>query len=160
MKTLIIGWGNPIAGDDGLGWRAAEIVASCIAEAEDVDIVVSSHGGLRIAERMLGYDRVIVLDATVAGCEPAPTRDVLRPREMDAIDEPIGHDGSLVGAIRALRRLQADALPEEIVTLGAAIAAPRDWDTRLSPSAEPAAIELAEAALAELERKREGIAVG
>jgi len=159
MKTLIIGWGNPIAGDDGLGWKAAEIVSNCIAESEDVDIVVSSYGGLRVAERMLGYDRVLVLDATIGGDDLALTRDVLRPREIDLTDEPVGHDGSLVDAIRALRRLRADALPEEIVLLGAAIAAPRDWDDGLSPTAEPAAIELAEAALAELEMEREGIAV-
>jgi len=159
MKTLIIGWGNPIAGDDGLGWKAAEIVSRGIAETEDVDIVLSSHGGLRVAERMLGYDRVIVLDAAVGRREPALTRHVLRPREMDTSDGPVGHDGSLVDAIRALRRLQADGLPEEVVLLGAAIAAPREWDTRLSPNAEPAAIELAEAALAELATEREGIAV-
>jgi hydrogenase maturation protease len=159
MNTLLIGWGNPIAGDDGLGWRAAEIVGRCVDESDDVDIVVSSHGGLRIAERMLGYDRVIVLDAAVGRRELSLTRNVVRPREMGATDDPIGHDGSLVDAIRALRRLRADALPEEIVLLGAAIAAPREWDDRLSSTAEPAAIELAEAALAELEREREGIAV-
>ena len=108
---------------------------------------------------MLGYDRVIVLDATVGRDDLSLTRDVIRPREMEETDEPVGHDGSLVDAIRALRRLRADALPEEVVLLGAAIAAPRDWDDRLSSTAEPAAIELAEAALAELEMEREGIAV-
>ncbi len=28
MKTLVVGLGNPILGDDGVGWRVAEVEIS------------------------------------------------------------------------------------------------------------------------------------
>ncbi len=159
MRTLIIGWGNPIAGDDGLGWRAAELVREHVKRTGTAEVVTTAHGGLRVAERMLGHDRVVVLDAAIGSEGSGIVRTVIRPREIEATDEPIGHDGSLVDAIRALRRMHADGLPKEIVLYGAPIAAPRDWDDRPSASMEAAAARLARAALAELVFGREGIAV-
>src|SRR3972149_4395802 len=34
MKTLVVGLGNPILGDDGVGWRVAEEVKRLIADGE------------------------------------------------------------------------------------------------------------------------------
>lgn len=159
MRTLIIGWGNPIAGDDVLGWRAAEIVREHVKTVGAVEVVTTAHGGLRVAERMLGYDRVVVLDATVGPEGNEIVRTEIRPAEIDEGAAPTRHDGSLVDAVRALRRLHADGLPNEIVLYGASIVAPRDWDDRLSASMEATAARLARAALAEVVFGREGVAV-
>ncbi len=160
MRRLIVGWGNPIAGDDRVGWKAAEFVKQWARAADRVDVVSTAHGGLRVAERMLGYDKVIVLDAAAGEDESTGLqRTVLRPRAMTAGDEPVGHDGSLADAIRALQRLDADGMPQEIVLYGAPIAAPCDWDDRPSGKLEEKAARLARAALAELVFEREGIAV-
>ena len=159
MKTLIVGWGNPIAGNDGLGWRAAELVREHVGKRSEVDVLTTSHGGFRVAERMLGYDRVVVLDATVGPEGSEIVRTEIRPDEIDATEAPSRHDGSLVDAIRALRRLHAEGLPCEIVLYGVPIAAPRDWDDRLSASMEEPAARLARAALAELVFGREEVAV-
>ena len=157
MTALIIGWGNPIAGEDGLGWKAAELVREHVGRAGPAEVVTTAHGALRVAERMLGYDRVVVLDAAVDAEGSEIVRTVIRPQEIEATEGPIGHDGSLIDAVRALRRLRADGLPEEIVLYGAPIAAPRDWEDRPSTSMEEAAARLARAALAELVFGREGI---
>lgn len=37
MKTLVIGLGNPILGDDGVGWRVVEAVQEQISDS-DVDV--------------------------------------------------------------------------------------------------------------------------
>ena len=158
MRTLIVGWGNPIAGDDALGWRAAELVREHVREPSEVEIVTTAHGGLRVAERMLGYDRVVVLDATVGPEGNEIVRTEIRPDEIDVEGAPTRHDGSLVDAVRALRRLRADGLPNEIVVYGAPIASPRDWDDRPSASMEATAARLARAALAELVFGRKGVA--
>ena len=158
MTALIIGWGNPIAGDDGLGWKAADLVREHVGRAGPAEVVKTAHGALRVAERMLGYDRVVVLDAAVDAEGSEIVRTVIRPQEIEATEGPTGHDGSLIDAVRALRRLRADGLPEEIVLYGAPIAAPRDWEDRPSAAMEEAAARLARAALAELVFGREGIA--
>jgi len=160
MTALIIGWGNPIAGDDGLGWKAAELVREHVGRAGPAEVVTTALGALRVAERMLGHDRVVVLDAAVNTEGSEIVRTVIRPREIEAADGgPIGHDGSLIDAVRALRRLGADGLPDEIVLYGAPIAVPRDWEDRPSTSMEEAAARLARAALAELVFGRKEAAV-
>ncbi len=154
MKQLVLGWGNPIAGDDGLGWKAADRVAARLGPSDAVDVMTSAHGALRVAERMLGYERVIVLDAAVGA--PCLKRHELFPRAMEPSDRALRHDGALAEAIAAIARLGAEGIPERVILLTAAIEPPRAWSDRPSPAADGAARRLADAAMAELE----GVPVG
>jgi len=65
MKTLIIGLGNPILTDDGVGvrvaWKLEEIID--LEAHPGLDITEASAGGLRLMEALLDYDRVILIDA-------------------------------------------------------------------------------------------------
>ncbi len=69
MKTLILGLGNPLLGDDGVGWRVAEEVArklnpqSEIHNPQSIEVDTSAGGGLSLMERLVGYDEVILIDA-------------------------------------------------------------------------------------------------
>ncbi len=65
MKTLIVGLGNPILTDDGVGVKVAYRVDEALSEAqrEHVTVTEASVGGLRLMELMVGYDRVIIIDA-------------------------------------------------------------------------------------------------
>lgn len=64
-KTLIIGLGNPILTDDGVGVKVArELEGQINLEAHpELTITEASAGGLRLMEAMLGYERVILIDA-------------------------------------------------------------------------------------------------
>jgi hypothetical protein len=61
MKTLILGLGNPILRDDGVGLRVAQALRPMLAEAHGVEVDENTWGGLRLMERLVGYDRVIVV---------------------------------------------------------------------------------------------------
>ena len=37
MKTIVIGLGNPILGDDGIGWRVVEQVQKEIKQQKQID---------------------------------------------------------------------------------------------------------------------------
>lgn len=65
MKTLIIGLGNPILTDDGVGVKIAQQLESIIDlnAHPDLTITEASAGGIRLMEVMLGYDRVVLIDA-------------------------------------------------------------------------------------------------
>lgn len=156
MKTLVVGWGNPIAGDDAVGLTAAETLAERLVDRDDVRVIATSHGGFRLAERTLGYESVLVLDAHI-GQEGDEDVSVSRidPETLD-VPSAARHDGSLVDAFRALRALDGDGLPKEIVLISVPIDAPTDWSEAMSPAAQAASERLAEAALRELE----GIPVG
>jgi hydrogenase maturation protease len=62
MKTIVIGVGNPICSDDGVGIVVAKRLAErmCAEFAESV-------GGFEILNEILGYDRAIIVDSIRAG---------------------------------------------------------------------------------------------
>jgi hydrogenase maturation protease len=63
MKTLVLGLGNPILTDDGVGVKVAEAVREALPPDALIDVSEASVGGLGLMERVLGYDRVILIDA-------------------------------------------------------------------------------------------------
>jgi hydrogenase maturation protease len=62
MKTLVLGLGNPILSDDGVGIRVAHEVASQLNNPQ-VTIAETSGAGLSLLDSIAGYDRVIIVDA-------------------------------------------------------------------------------------------------
>jgi hydrogenase maturation protease len=65
MKTIIIGLGNPILTDDGVGVKVAQQLEGIIDldSHPELTITEASVGGLRLMEAMLGYDLVVLIDA-------------------------------------------------------------------------------------------------
>ena len=62
MRTLIIGYGNPLRGDDGLGWRVAEELARTPAFSE-AKIILRHQLTPDLAEDVSQADRVLFIDA-------------------------------------------------------------------------------------------------
>ena len=67
MKILILGLGNPILRDDSVGLRVAQEVERLIPANPDVEVGLDYWGGLRLMERMIGFDRAIIIDAICTG---------------------------------------------------------------------------------------------
>jgi hydrogenase maturation protease len=63
MKTLVVGLGNVILGDEGVGIYIAEEIAKRIGTHESVKVVRTSWGGLNLLDFFDGIDRVIIIDA-------------------------------------------------------------------------------------------------
>ena len=70
MKTLVLGLGNPLVTDDSVGLRVVEGTEAVLADRSDVEVSEDYWGGLRLMERMIGFDRVIVVDAIHTGTPP------------------------------------------------------------------------------------------
>jgi len=70
MKTLILGLGNPLVTDDSVGLRVVEQLRPLLADRPDVEVSEDYWGGLRLMERMIGFDRAIVVDAICTGAPP------------------------------------------------------------------------------------------
>ena len=68
MKTIVIGLGNPILTDDGIGVKVAYEVEAALNPEDNKDVTVTeaSVGGLRLMELMIGYDRAIIIDALIS----------------------------------------------------------------------------------------------
>ena len=62
MKTLVLGLGNPILSDDGVGIRVAHEVANQLNSTQ-VTVVETTAAGLSLLDSIVGYDKVIIIDA-------------------------------------------------------------------------------------------------
>jgi len=62
MRTLVLGLGNAILSDDGVGIKVAHEVGKNLS---DPQIIVSetNEAGLSLLDSIVGYDRVIIIDA-------------------------------------------------------------------------------------------------
>jgi hydrogenase maturation protease len=68
MKTLILGIGNLLRSDDGVGLHVIEALRK--EETGDNIDLIEALSGLDILDAIKGYDRIILVDAIKTGGEP------------------------------------------------------------------------------------------
>ena len=119
-KTLIIGLGNPILTDDGVGVKVAfelERLVDLDAHPE-LTITEASAGGLRLMEVILGYEKVVLIDAYYLDPETTSPGRIhhLSLDDLRAVSptqhSTSAHDTSLVTALDAAQKL-GYAIPQE-----------------------------------------------
>lgn len=65
MSVLIIGYGNTLRGDDGLGWVAAERLAA-VTHSPDVSVMMAHQLGIEMVEDVKDADQLILIDVTAS----------------------------------------------------------------------------------------------
>lgn len=98
MKTLILGLGNPLVTDDSVGLKVVEELKPRLAGRVDVEVSEDYWGGLRLMERMIGFDRAIVVDAIQTGAPPG-TIHLLTPDGIPTQRSASAHDMNLLTAL-------------------------------------------------------------
>ena len=64
VKTLLLGMGNPILGDDAVGIRVAQLLNRRLGPVRGLEVREECcAGGLELLEVVEGFDRLIVLDS-------------------------------------------------------------------------------------------------
>lgn len=137
MKTLIVGLGNPILGDDGVGWKVAEEVRRQLPAEAPVDVTCLSLGGLGLMEHLIGYQRVILVDSFVMGAnDELGSILILKLSELpnySAFHTTSSHDTSLQNAVELGRTMGAQ-LPDEVEVVGIATERIHEFSDTLSPA--------------------------
>jgi hydrogenase maturation protease len=144
MKTLVVGLGNPILGDDGVGWKVAEEVETQLSSVQrsssNVDVDCVALGGLSLMERMVGYERAIVIDSIESGQHALG--EVYHFDLDDLYDPSAGHttaihDVSLMTALKLGRSMGAH-LPTRITVVAIESPYTYEFTEKLTPSVEAA----------------------
>ncbi len=151
--TLILGVGNPLQGDDGVGVRVAEMLAD---QELPPGVKVEEVGtpGLGLAAWLEGQSRVVIVDAVYMGQSPGTWRR-FGPAEVRLIadsDVISLHEPGLAEALALAQAL--DALPQEIVFYGVEPVC-CDAGQELSPAVRQALPGLVDAILAEIWKRKE-----
>jgi hydrogenase maturation protease len=153
-RTLVLGLGNPILRDDAVGIRLVEAFQRRLPSPGPAGLVVEEAclGGLALAERARGFDRLIVVDAirTQGG----------RPGDWYRFDarnlRPSLHLGSVhdAGFATAFGLCREAGLPlpaeEEIHLFAVEVEDPMTFDERMSEPLAAAFPRLAEEICREL----------
>jgi hydrogenase maturation protease len=152
LKILVLGLGNPILTDDAVGIIVAEEVRRRL-DREDVAVDQASVGGLGLLELILGYDRVIIVDAiqTEAG-QPGQVHRFSPDQFRGNLRAASPHDVTLATALELGRRLRKD-IPKEIVIFAVEAADTETFGEELTPAVAAAVPEVVELVLQELERR-------
>jgi hydrogenase maturation protease len=114
MKTLVLGLGNPILGDDSVGMRVAGELKRQIDKG-DVEVKEAPMcRGLNILGLIQGYDKVIVIDAIQAKDGRPGQIHRLKPSDLKgSIHLSWPHEINFATAIELGKRLQIP-MPEVI----------------------------------------------
>lgn len=151
MKTLVLGLGNPILTDDAVGFAVATALRKRL-DREDVIVGEASLGGLSLLEFIVGYDRVIIIDAIRTRAGQPGRIHRLSPDEFQGSPRAVWtHDVTFATALELGRQLNMD-IPKEIVILGIEAADVDVFGEELTPKVAAAVPRVAELVLRELAR--------
>jgi hydrogenase maturation protease len=136
VKTIVVGLGNPILGDDGVGWQIAEQVKQRRDLPPDIDVDCLSVGGISLMERLIGYDRAILIDSIATNKNPIGTLLCFSLDELP--NHALGHtysahDTTLQNALKIGQELGAQ-LPKEITVVAVEAQNVYDFSEQLSPT--------------------------
>jgi hydrogenase maturation protease len=151
-KTVVLGLGNILHSDDGVGARAVERLQSDERLPHDVSFIEGGTLGLELLNYLWDCSDLMVLDAVDVGQAPG-TLIRMSGAELHKLpgNGSVHHLGltDLLAALRILTKR-----PPRVSLLGIQPAT-TDWGMTLSPAVENALGPLTEAALSELCHRRQ-----
>jgi len=135
MRTLVLGLGNTILTDDGVGIRVAfEIEKLC----SEPDVLEASAAGFRIVDDIIGYEKLILIDSIKTGNAKPGT---LFKFTLEDFEKTFGntspHDISLFDALKVARAAGED-LPIEYVIYGIEAKETQIFSEKCTPEVEAA----------------------
>lgn len=157
--TLLIGLGNPILGDDGVGWKIVSEVEAILKSREfstsrpEIEVEYLSLGGLSLMEKMVGFENVVVVDSIFTGNNPNGTIYSLplsKIPNLSSSHTTSVHDTSLSNAIQVGKKMGLK-LPQDIWIVAVEAENTHTFSEQLSPEIEEIVPKAAELVVNQLE---------
>jgi len=146
-RILVMGVGNPLMRDDGIGPRVIEFLRSSFSFPDNVEVVDAGSMSFMILDLFRDIDQLIIIDAIQGTEHPAGTVLILTPEEIapNQVKHSL-HDTRLVDILQAAELM---GHTPQTVAIGVQIEAIEDWVLELSPACD-AAVPIAAAAVLDL----------
>jgi len=152
MKTIIVGIGNPILCDDGVGIHVAQQLKHHITDPQ-VTIDEAFTGGMNLLDLLIGYERAILIDAVKT--QDAKKGEVKRfsLQDMSSVHSCNPHDVSLLQALQLAENIGEKNIPRDITIIGILMKeTPCEFGETLSSEIAEAVPKAVEMALTELDK--------
>jgi len=150
MKTLVLGLGNPIRCDDGVGLRVAQEVRSRLSDQE-VTVMEACMSGLDLLHMLADFEKVVIIDAIQTRDGKVGQIYRLTPEVFDATQHvSTPHNINFATALELGRRLGI-TLPQQIVIFAIEVEDIATYSESCTPGVEPLIPEVADLVIQELE---------
>jgi hydrogenase maturation protease len=155
VKLLILGIGNPIMGDDGVGIHVARKIRDRFQAENDIEVKELSVGGLKLVEEILGYDEVIIVDSYAADdILPGQIRE-FKPEEFkETVHVSFPHGTNFATALNFYRELDPLRVPKRIRVFTIDITPTLEFREGLSQPISTASAELTVLITREIDKNR------
>jgi len=138
MKTIILGVGNQILGDDGVGVQVANELKKIVKDP-NITIEDAVTGGMNLLELILGFDKAIIIDAVKSKSGKNGEVKKIPLTEFSTIHSCNPHDVSLFEAIKMAKKMGENRIPNEIIIIGILMKKiPCEFSEKLSPKIQEA----------------------
>ena len=145
MKTIVLGVGNLILGDDGVGIHVVNEVKKQIKNP-DITIDEAITGGMNLLDLLLGYDKAVIVDAVKSDNSEHGEVKRIPLSDFNTMHSCNPHDVSLIEAIEMAKKMGEEKIPKEIIIIGVMMKQiPCEFGEELSKkiqAAVPKAVEL------------------
>ncbi len=152
--NVVVGLGNEIARDDGIGILAAQRLEPLLIERADVEVVALPWAGFALLDVLAGRRRAALIDCLCSGARPAGT--IVRLDEHDfrgSVRLGSFHDINFP-TVLALGRRMGWAMPEEIAIWAVEAAVVDEFGEGLTPLVAAAADRVVSEVLEFFEHQR------
>jgi hydrogenase maturation protease len=114
MKTLILGMGNTLLRDDGIGIIVKRYLELKLHDVKDIDFVETSWGGFKIVDLLTGYDYAIIVDSIKTSHKPLGHIHYLKPSALlPTLRLTSYHDINFITALKLAETIHAK-VPDDI----------------------------------------------
>jgi hydrogenase maturation protease len=149
MKTLVLGIGNPILCDDGVGIKVAREVGEKLDDPQ-ITVAETSTAGLSLLDSIVGYDKVVIIDAIQTKKGKAGQIYRMKPEDFSfAKHFSSPHQINLATALELGKMLNL-AMPQEITIFAVEAKDVSNFNERCTPEVERAIPEAVKTVLEEL----------
>jgi hydrogenase maturation protease len=114
MKTLVLGIGNDILGDDGVGLHIAREVAHRVRNGS-IEVKETTAAGLNLLEMVRGYQRLIVTDAILMDSTDSGKIHRLTLKALGESRQLTPHGAGLPAMLEVGKQLYPGEMPEDVV---------------------------------------------
>ncbi|MBI5646771.1 MAG: hydrogenase maturation protease [Ignavibacteriae bacterium] len=135
MTTLVLGLGNDILGDDGVGIEAARGLRAL--GGTDIEVIESAEAGLALLEILEGYDTALILDAMCTGVHTPGSIVEFGPESFRTVTAPSPHYAGLPEVLAMADVLEL-SFPRTIRILAMEVEDPYSIHEGLSPAVRAA----------------------
>jgi len=114
VKVLVLGVGNPILSDDGVGIHVARELKKRSIPGVDVEELAAS--GLELLDVVRGYDKVVIIDAIQTTKGKPGELYILEEKDFEkSIHGSSPHGINIATALALGRKLVPNEMPKEVV---------------------------------------------